>query len=127
MQAITAACPRLQLLMLGGCSIASTTAPLHEAMGQLQLKKKKKGLEPQSGRRPAGVSAVQAACAAAPDGELALVDRVQAFAVQLCITAAALQHLYAIEVSFLPPGIATALRSFLEVSITSTKLCSRCL
>ena len=106
--------------MLGGCSVASTTAPLHEAVGQLHL-------EAQSGLRPAAVSAVQAACAAAPDGELALVDRVQAFAMQLCLTAAALRHLYAVDVSFLPLGVATSLRSFLEVSGTSASLRSQCL
>ena len=113
MQAITSACPRLQLLMLGGCSIPGTTATTLGLMHQLQLDTKQAGHPLLS----AATAAVQAVAAAAPESELALVDRVQAFAVQLCLSAAALPQLYAAEVTFMPRGVAAAVRSFLHAQV----------
>lgn len=84
-QAISLACPRLQLLMLGGCTIGSPSV-----QGQLDL--------PPAGQQlPAAIAVVQAACSAAPDSEIALVERVQAFAVQMCLTIAALPYLHAVQ------------------------------
>jgi len=108
LQAISLACPRLQLLMLGGCTIGSPSV-----QGQLDL--------PPAGQQlPAAIAVVQAACSAAPDSEIALVERVQAFAVQMCLTIAALPYLHAVEITFMPPGIATSARSFLEQQALGT-------
>lgn len=48
------------------------------------------------------------------NSELALVPRVEAFAVELAVLAASLPRLHALEITFFPPGIAEAIRDVID-------------
>jgi hypothetical protein len=48
------------------------------------------------------------------DSELALVPRVETFAVELAMMAVSLPRLHALEITFFPPGIAEAIRDVIE-------------
>ena len=48
------------------------------------------------------------------NSELALVPRVETFAVELAVVAASLARLHALEITFFPPGIAEAIRDVIE-------------
>lgn len=124
-QAITLCCPSLQMLMLGGISVADTTSSTsaEDLMKELQLQDVDDG----SSLLSAATAAVHAVSEAHPDSQLAKLLRVQAFAMQLCLTAVQLPLLRVIEVTSMARGIIASVKLFLKEHVGpswSLVLCS---
>jgi hypothetical protein len=104
------------MLMLGGNSLADTFSSVSAAdmMKRLELQ----GRQPTDPVLLAAASAtVQAFCTGQSDSQLSKLPRLQAFAIQLCLTAATLPLLRVIEATSLPSSIIACVKLFFREQV----------